>query len=65
MTGRFSTAVTLLHERNVTRGLGMIASLGLGGALVYTLQTCNSGRPPEELYSTDNRSTADGLQGLP
>lgn len=46
-------------------GLGLVASLGLGGALVYALQTRNGGRPPEELYSTDNRSTADGLQGLP
>ena len=25
----------------------------------------SGGRAPEELYSTDNRSTADGLQGLP
>lgn len=33
--------------------------------MVYALQTRNSGRPPEELYSTDGRSTADGLQGLP
>ncbi|RWX12872.1 TrbI/VirB10 family protein [Rhizobium leguminosarum] len=52
-------------SRKVLAGLGLVASLGLGGALVYALQTRNSGRPPEELYSTDNRSTADGLQGLP
>lgn len=52
-------------SRKVLAGLGLLASLGLGGALVYALQTRNSGRPPEELYSTDNRSTADGLQGLP
>lgn len=52
-------------SRKVLAGLGLVASLGLGGALVYALQTRNSGRAPEELYSTDNRSTADGLQGLP
>ncbi|WP_213504406.1 TrbI/VirB10 family protein [Novosphingobium decolorationis] len=52
-------------SRKVLAGLGLVASLGLGGALVYALQTRNGGRPPEELYSTDNRSTADGLQGLP
>lgn len=52
-------------SRKVLAGLGLVASLGLGGALVYALQTRNGGRPPEEVYSTDNRSTADGLQGLP
>jgi type IV secretion system protein VirB10 len=52
-------------SRKVLAGLGLMASLGLGGALVYALQTRNGGRAPEELYSTDNRSTADGLQGLP
>ncbi|WP_221416597.1 TrbI/VirB10 family protein [Sphingomonas kyeonggiensis] len=52
-------------SRKVLAGLGLVASLGIGGALVYALQTRNSGRAPEELYSTDNRTTADGLQGLP
>lgn len=35
--------------RKVLAGLGLVASLGLGGALVYALQTRNGGRPPEEL----------------
>lgn len=52
-------------SRKVLAGLGLVASLGLGGAVVYALQTRNGGRAPEELYSTGNRSTADGLQGLP
>lgn len=52
-------------SRKVLVGLGLVASLGLGGALVYALQTRNGGKPPEELYSTDSRATADGLQGLP
>jgi len=52
-------------SRKVLAGFGLVASLGLGGALVFALQTRNGGRPPEELYSTDSRNTADGLQGLP
>lgn len=52
-------------SRKMLAGLTLVASLGLGGALVYALQTRTNGRPAEELYSTDNRSTADGLQGLP
>src|SRR5690606_22983117 len=35
------------------------------GALIYALQTRDGGRPNEELYSTENRSTADGIAGLP
>ena len=46
-------------------GLGLAASLGVGGALVYALQNRNGGNQGQELYSTDNRSTPDGLAGLP
>lgn len=52
-------------SRKVLAGLGLVASVGLGGALIYALQTRDGGRPNEELYSTENRSTADGLAGLP
>ena len=52
-------------SRKVLAGVGLVASVGLGGALIYALQTRDGGRPKEELYSTDNRSTADGLAGLP
>lgn len=52
-------------SRKVLAGLGLVASVGLGGALVYALQTRDGVRPNEELYSTENRSTADGLAGLP
>ncbi|ABS65992.1 conjugation TrbI family protein [Xanthobacter versatilis] len=52
-------------SRNVLAGIGLVASVGIGGALVYALQTRDAGRPADELYSTDNRSTADGLAGLP
>jgi type IV secretory pathway VirB10-like protein len=48
----------------VLAGLGLIVGLGLGGALIYALQNRNGGKP-EELISTDNRATADGLAGLP
>jgi type IV secretion system protein VirB10 len=52
-------------SRKVLVGIGLVASVGIGGALIYALQTREGGRPAEELYSTDNRSTADGLSGLP
>lgn len=52
-------------SRKVLAGLGLVASVGLGGALIYALQTRDAGRPNDELYSTENRSTADGLAGLP
>jgi len=52
-------------SRKVLAGVGLVASVGLGGAMIYALQTRDGGRPNEELYSTENRSTADGLAGLP
>lgn len=51
-------------SRKVLAGLGLAASLGVGGALIYALQTHQRGQH-EELYSTDNRSTPDGLASLP
>ena len=52
-------------SRKVLGALGLVAGVGIGGALIYALQTAHDGAPPKELYSTDNRSTADGLVGLP
>lgn len=52
-------------SRKALAGIGLVASVGLGGALIYALQTRDSGGPTKELYSTENRSTADGLAGLP
>jgi type IV secretion system protein VirB10 len=52
-------------SRKVLAGLGIVAGVGIGGALIYALQTQHSNKPGEELYSTDNRSTPDGLASLP
>lgn len=52
-------------SRKALAGIGLVASIGLGGALIYALQTRNVGPRNEELYSTANRPTADGLAGLP
>lgn len=52
-------------SRKALAGLGLVACLGIGGALIYALQTRNAGTGNEELYSTTNRPTADGLAGLP
>lgn len=52
-------------SRKVLAGLGIVAGLGTGGALIYALQGRDAGRAPTELFSTENRPTADGLQTLP
>jgi type IV secretion system protein TrbI len=52
-------------SRKVLMGLGLAAGIGIAGALIYAFQSRYGGRLAEELYSTDNRSTADGLAGLP
>jgi type IV secretion system protein TrbI len=52
-------------SRKVLTGLALIAGLGIGGALIYALQTADRQRQGEELFTTDRRQTADGLQGLP
>jgi len=46
-------------------GVGVVASLGISGALIYALQTRVPGADDQELYSTTNRQPADGLAGLP
>ncbi|KRE12634.1 conjugal transfer protein TraI [Bosea sp. Root483D1] len=52
-------------SRKVLTGISVVASLSVGGALIYALQTRNAGKDSEELYSTANRQPADGLAGLP
>ncbi|WP_036283979.1 TrbI/VirB10 family protein [Methylocystis sp. ATCC 49242] len=52
-------------SRKMLAGVGAVALLGIGGALIYALQTRDGGQGSEELYSTENRPTADGLSGLP
>ncbi len=52
-------------SRKMLAGVGAAALLGIGGALIYALQTRDTGPGGEELYSTENRPTADGLSGLP
>jgi type IV secretion system protein VirB10 len=52
-------------SRKVLAGVGIVASLGVGGALIYALQTRDGDKSGQELYSTTNRQPADGLAGLP
>jgi type IV secretion system protein VirB10 len=52
-------------SRKVLAGLGVVAGLAVGGALIFALQSRRGDDKPTELYSTDNRTTADGLAGLP
>jgi len=51
-------------SRKVLTALGAIAGLGIGGALLFALQTRDSDAPAE-LYNTDRKPTADGLAALP
>ncbi|KAB2739971.1 TrbI/VirB10 family protein [Brucella anthropi] len=59
-----SPRVTRL-SRKVLASVTAVGLVGIGGALIYALQTRDAGRNGEELYSTNNRQTADGLAGLP
>ena len=52
-------------SRKMLASVAAIALVGIGGALIYALQTRGPGDGGEELYSTANRQTADGLAGLP
>lgn len=52
-------------SRKVLAGIGLCTSLGVGGALIHALQTRETGRHGDELYSTSNRQPADELASLP
>ena len=52
-------------SRKLIAGLGVVAGLGIGGALIYALQAPDRSGAPTELFSTDRRTPADGLRGLP
>lgn len=51
-------------SRKVLTALGAVAGLGIGGALLFALQTRDADTPAE-LYNTDRKPTADGLATLP
>jgi type IV secretion system protein VirB10 len=46
-------------------GLGAVSALAVAGALGYALQTRNAAQTGQELLSTQNRPSAEGLAGLP
>lgn len=52
-------------SRKVLAGLGTVACLGIGGALIFALQGRDGREGPNELYTTENRPTADELRRLP
>ena len=52
-------------SRKVLIALGLLAGTGIGGTLIYALHSQRGGKTSEELYSTDNRTTPDGLAALP
>jgi type IV secretion system protein VirB10 len=52
-------------SRKVLASAAAVALVGIGGTLIYALQTRAPGNDGKELYSTSNRQPADGLAGLP
>ncbi len=52
-------------SRKVLAVLMMTACLGIGGALIFALQGRDPGEGQNELFTTENRPTADELQRLP
>ena len=52
-------------SRKMLASVAAVALVGIGGSLIYALQTGAPGNGGEELYSTTNRQPADGLAGLP
>ena len=48
-------------SRKALSTFGIIALLAIGSALIYALQPRDRNQDGEELFSTENRATADGL----
>ena len=52
-------------SRKVLGGLAVITAIGIGGALIFALQDRPVRDRPGELFTTENRPTADELRRLP
>src|SRR4029077_2829658 len=52
-------------SRKVLLGLGIVAAVGIGGALFAALQPNREATGGSELYNTNNRTTPGGLANLP
>jgi type IV secretory pathway VirB10-like protein len=52
-------------SRKVLIGMACVSALAVAGALGYALQTRNRAGSGQELLSTQNRPSAEGLAGLP
>ncbi|WP_066798531.1 TrbI/VirB10 family protein [Sphingomonas soli] len=51
-------------SRKALATVGLVATAGIGGALIYALQP-SAPKGQTELYATDNRATSDNLAGAP
>ena len=52
-------------SRKALIAIGSVASIAIGGALLYALSPEHGGKPATELYNTDGRNTADKLASMP
>jgi len=51
-------------SRKALAAVGLVATAGIGGALIYALQP-SAPKNQTELYATDSRATSDNLAGAP
>lgn len=61
---RGSTPSVMRLSRKALAALGIVAGLGIGGALIYALQPSGE-RASEELFSTDSRATSEAITSGP
>ena len=52
-------------SRRVLATIGGVSAIAVAGALSFALWPHSAKKPAQELYSTDNRQTPDGLNSLP
>ena len=52
-------------SRKALIGLGGAVGLAVAAALIYALQTRRGDQAAKELYTTENRTTAEGVTALP
>jgi type IV secretion system protein TrbI len=62
---RAETPTVTRISRKVLSAVCVTAGLTIGGAFIYALQPNERTRAQDELFTTDRRQTAEGLQNLP
>lgn len=61
---RAPTPRVMRLSRKALAAIGVVAGLGIGGSLIYALKPAGP-REAQELFSTENRATADSIASAP